>query len=82
MKELQEHDYGFIYGSTKKGMANVARLYSDGKFGTGIIIETASQSLHIRITPGGKIIPFAVHKKKKSERTQRRFRHIHGEVNE
>ena len=59
--------YGFLYGLTEKGLANVARLHSDDKYGTLICIETTRQSINIRITSGGKIIPFNVEKKEKKE---------------
>lgn len=70
---LIKHSYGFIYGLTEKGLVNVARLHTDDKVGTYIGIETASQDMQIRITPGGKIIPLGVHKKKKGKKEPKFF---------
>jgi len=63
--ETKTTRYGFMYGSTPKGRVNVARLHSDEKMGTLISIETKTQEFNVRITPGGKIIPLNVFKKKK-----------------
>ena len=65
-EKLINHQLGFVYGITPKGMINVCRSHADKKFGTLITLETLLEIVTIRIKPDGKMDIFGIDEKKEN----------------